>query len=373
MSERADAPLDSGRWPRAGVLAGALIALGALARLRAAHAPFLTPDEALHLQIAREPSLLEVYRVSLGNAHPPLFVLLLHVWMKAAHSDWALRLLPVLIGSFALVAGWAWARRLLGDTPGLIALALLALLPSVVLVSSELRGYAVLLCATAAALAALERGIDEGSPAAMAAFGAFGVLALLSHYAAFRFAAAAGVYSALRLFGEARPRRLRAAWAASVAAMAAVAAVLLRTHVPRLRGGPLEAEVRATWLRESYFDSGAEGPFAFLVRQTVSLLHYLFSATAPGVAAFVLYLAGLAVLARRRPAAMLLLAVPPALAAAGGLVGVYPYGGSRHSIDLVLFVGAGAALGLARATGERRWVAVATAAALAPAAFLAAG
>jgi len=358
---------------REALLAFVLVVLGTLARLRAAHAPFLTPDEALHLQIAGAPTLADVYRVSLGNAHPPLFMLLLHLWRKAAHGEWTLRLLSVMFGALALPAAWFWTRRLLGRTAGLIALALFALLPSVVLVTSEVRGYALLLATTASALAALERGLDEGSAAALSAFGVFGVLALLSHYAAFRVMVAAAMYAAIRLFAQPAARRLRTAAAASLAALAAVSLALLRTHVTRLHGSPLEAEVRATWLRESYLGAG-EGAPAFLLRQTLSLFHYLFSATAPALVAMALYLAALVLLARRRPpAAALLLALPLALAALGGLLGVYPYGGTRHSIDLVLCVGAGAAFGLARATGERAWVAAATAAALAPAAFLAAG
>ena len=354
------------------LLAIAVIGLGALARLRAAHAPFLTPDEALHLQIAGAPTLAGVYRASLGNAHPPLFVLLLHLWMKAARGEWTLRLLSVLLGTLGLAAGWLWARRLLGATAGLVALALYALLPSAVLVTSEIRGYALLLCTTAAALAALERGLAEESSAALAGFGVFGALALLSHYAAFRTLAAAALYGAVRLFGAPAPRRLRAAWAGACAALAAVAAALLATHAGGLRGGALEAEARATWLREAYRAAG-ESAATFLLRQTLSLFHYLFSATGPAIVALALYGAALVLLGRRRPAAAMLLALPLGLAAAGGLLDVYPYGGTRHSIDLLFVVGAGAAFGLARATGERAWVAAATAAALAPAAFLAAG
>ena len=374
MTEGAEPAPGAPRWPRTGLLAGALIALGALARLRAAHAPFLTPDEALHLQIAGAPGLVEVYRSSLDNAHPPLFVLLLHLWMKAAATEWTLRLLPVLLGVLALVASWLWARRLVGEVGGLIALALLALLPAVVLVSSELRGYALLVCTLAAALAALERAVDEDSAAAMAAFGLLGALALLSHYAAFRIVGVAVVYAAVRLFAAPAARRMWAAWAGASAILGILALVLLRTHVSRLLGGPLEAEARATWLREAYFDPSAGGAVSFVLRQTLSLFRYFFSATAPAVVALALYLAALVLLGRRRrAAALLLLALPPVLAAAGGILDLYPYGGTRHSIDLVLCVAPGAAFGLARATGERTWVAVATAAALAPAAFLAAG
>jgi 4-amino-4-deoxy-L-arabinose transferase-like glycosyltransferase len=363
------------RWlaEHASGVAAAVVALGAAARLLAARGPFLSPDEVLHLQIAGAGNALAVYRDSLHNAHPPLFVLLLHYWKAAAGSDWALRLLPVLFGTLFLAAAWGWARRAVGENAGLLTLVLVALLPSVVGVSAELRGYALLLCMVAAALWALERSLAEGSPAWMAAFGAFGALALLSHYAAFRFAAAALVYAALRLRADPGRRRLAPAWAASAAFLAATALWLASAHVARLRGGALEAEARATWLRESYFRPGEDGVGAFLWRQTLSLFHYLFSSTATGLVALGLFLLGIALLARTRSPAALLLALPLALGAAGGLAGVYPYGGTRHSIDLAPFAAAGAAVGLSRLTGERRWVALAAALALAPAAFLAAG
>ncbi|HTR02843.1 MAG TPA: glycosyltransferase family 39 protein [Thermoanaerobaculia bacterium] len=364
------------RWlaPRASALAALLIALGAAARVAAARGTFLTPDEKLHLQIAGVANAAGVYRTSLDNAHPPLFVLLLHFWMKVVRSDWALRLLPVACGALFLVAVWVWARRLLGDNAGLLALVLLALMPSVVLVSSELRGYALLLSMIAAALAALEKGLDEKSAVWTAAFGVFGALALLSHYAAFRFAAAAVVYSAARLAAGPRDRRLVAAWAGACALLAAVAGALLVTHVARLRGGPLEAEASTTWLRESYFHAGEPGgPLAFLGRQTLSLFHYLYSSTPTGLVALGLYAAAIVFLARGRAPVAVLLALPLLLAAAGGLLAVYPYGGTRHGIDLAVFVSAGAALGLSRVTGERRWVVLAAAVALAPAAFLVAG
>jgi hypothetical protein len=363
------------RWLRshASAVAALLILLGLAARLRAARGPFLTPDEALHLEIAGQGSAVEVYRASLNNAHPPLFALLLHFWRGVVVSDWALRLLPVLFGSLFLWAAWAWARRLLGENAALLTLAFLALLPSVVIVSAELRGYALLLCTIAAALAALERGFAESSSGWMLAFGALAALALLSHYAAFRFASAAILYSGVRLAAGPRSRRLVAAWAAASAALGAVALLLVRSHVAHLRGGALEAEARSTWLREAYFQRGEDGPVAFVWRQTLSLVHYVFSSTAAGMVALGLFLFGVALLVRSRRPAAVLLALPLALAAAGGLLAVYPYAGTRHSIDLALFLCAGVGVGLSRLTGERRWAALVVAAALAPAAFFAAG
>ena len=362
------------RWlERRGTAVAAVVAvLGVLARLRSARGPFLTPDEALHLKIADGADALEVYRNSLYNAHPPLFPILLHFWKEVARSDWTLRLLPVFFGILFLGAAWGWARRLLGEAAALLVLAFAALLPSVVSVSSELRGYALLLAFVAAALASLERALGDRSPAAMAAFGGLAALALLSHYAAFRFVAAAFVYSAVRLAAGPRPRRVVVAWAGSFALLGVVAAVLARTHLAALRGGALEAEARATWLAESYYRSGAESPGRFFFRQTLSLFDYLFSSAA-GAIALGLFLAGAGYLASRRRPAAILVTLPWILAAVGGLLDLYPYGGTRHSIDLTLFVAAGVSAAVAALTGQRRWVAVLVAAALAPAAFLAAG
>jgi hypothetical protein len=373
VTEDGGSPVERWLRRRAGAVAALLVLTGLAARLRAAMGPFLTPDEALHLQIAGAGGALDVYRASLDNAHPPLFVLLLHVWKGAAHSDWTLRLLPVLFGSLFLWAAWAWARRLFGESAALLTLAFVALLPSVVIVSAELRGYALLLCMIAAALAALERGLAAASAGFIAAFGALGALALLSHYAAFRFALAAIAYSGLRLAAGPRSRRLVAAWAAASSVLGAVALLLARSHVARLRGGALEAEARSTWLRESYFQSGEDGPVSFLGRQTLSLFHYVFSSTAAGVVACGLFLFGVGLLVRWRQPAAILLGLPLAISAAGGLLSFYPYGGTRHSIDLALFLCAGVGVAVSRLTGERRWVALAAAAALVPAAFFAAG
>ena len=77
-------------------------------------------------------------------------------------------------------------------------------------------------------------------------------------------------------------------------------------------------------------------------------------------------------LASRRSPAAALLVLPILFGVAGGLLDLYPYGGTRHSVDLVLFAAAGTSVALARWTGDHRWIAVAVAAVLAPAAFLAA-
>lgn len=371
-STPAEPPIE--RWLAAHATAVALllVALGLLARLLAARAPFRTPDEALHLRIAASESLAATYRESLGNAHPPLFFFLLHLWRGVAHSDWTLRLLPVAFGTAFLWSSWRWARAALGLACGLVTLSCLAFLPAIVLVTSELRAYALLLWLIASALWALELAFARGDPRRLWLFTGLSALALSTHYAAFRFLAAAFVYALARILAERRPRRFVAAWAAGQAALAALAAFFLATHVARLRGSPLEREVRETWLRDSYWRAG-ESATRFLARQTLSLFQWIFSAPAAGAAALVLFAGGCVWLAARRRPVAALLAVPFLLAAAGGVLGVYPYGGTRHSADLALFACAGTGAGLAALTRERLWVALAVAAALIAGGFLVSG
>jgi len=328
----------------------------------------VTPDERLHLQIAGAPTLAETYRSSLSNAHPPLFMLLLHVWSRVVRGPWALRVLPALLGAAATWPAYRFARSAVGEAAGLLALVQLALLPSIVSVSAELRGYAALLLFSAASLWAVERATDEDSRVRgrlrIGLWAAASALALLSHYAAVWVAGATALFGTIRL-GR---RALRPAWIGANASVAAVCALLWLTQASVLRGGALEAEAKATWLAESYHLPGRESALAFLLRQTEALFAHLYSTRVAGVAALVLALVGVALLLRRRSPVAVLLAAPFAATAAAGLAGIYPYGGTRHSIELALFAAPAVGVALARATGERLTVALVLALALLPAA-----
>ena len=362
------------RWLRshADAVALLLVLLGLLARLRAVSRSFLMPDELLHLKLAGSESLLATYRASLGNAHPPLFFLLLHGWRAIAQSEWQLRLLPVACGTLFLWFGYRWASGVFGKPCGLVTLAYLCFLPSVVLVSSEIRAYALLLCLMAAALMALERALNTGSRAWLGLFSGLAALALLTHYAAFRFLAAAAVYAVARMAGERRSRGFVAVWAAGQLALAGVAAFLFASHISRLRGSPLEREVRDTYLRDSFLQ-GSQSALTFFARQTMALFQFLFSSPASGVVALALLLGATVWLAARGRPSAILLSVPFVLAVAGGLLAVYPYGGTRHSVDLSLFACAGVGVALTRLGGERFWVAIAVAGVLIAAGFLVSG
>src|SRR6202007_3368562 len=111
---------------------------------------------------------------------------------------------------------------------------------------------------------------------------------------------------------------------AGQAALGALAAFFVVTHIAHLRGSPLEQEVQGTWLQESFLRPG-QGAAAFLAQRPLSGFQYFFSTKAGGAVALVLFASGVAWLVLRRMPIAILLAVPFALAAAGGLLALYPY------------------------------------------------
>jgi hypothetical protein len=352
-----------------GTAAVVLVVLGFLVRMLAARRSFVIADELLHADVAGAGSLGEVYRASLEHAHPPLFFLLLHFWKGIVGVGWQLCWLSVAFATLFLWAGYRWTRALLGPATALAALALFALLPQLVLLTAEVRGYSLMLLLSAAALAAIERGIAAASPRWLIAAAALAGLALLTHYAAARLVTVIFVYGSVRLLSARVPVRLGAAWVGSQAALGALFLFLFARQVSRLRGGSLESHAQADWLKASYFRPGEESAATFVVRQTRAFFDFLMMSSWAGIAAFLLVALAIGWLALRKSPAAVLLSLPFLLAAAGGLLRVYPYGGSRHSIDLALYACAAIALVLTRVARERLWTGLLLAAALLPAAL----
>jgi hypothetical protein len=371
--EDADRSASAGEdWLRAhgGAAALVLVVLGFLMRMMAARRSFVIADEMFYANLAGADSLGEVYKASLSrDVHPPLFVLVLHLWIAIVGTGWQLCWLPVSFATLFLWAAYRWVKALLGTATALSALALLALLPQLVLLTAEVRPYAMWLCFAAASLAALERGLREKSSRWVCISSAVAGLALSTHYGASRFVAAMAVYAAVRLFLSRGPARLAATWAVSQAAIGALFLFLFVQQLSRVRGGAHETHAQADWLKTSYFRPGEEGAVTFLVRQTAAVFDFIFMTRWAAVAALLLVPMGVGWLALRRSPAAILLGLPFLLAALGGLLRVYPYGGSRHSIDLAVFGCAAIAFALSRLTGERFWVGPALAAALIPAAL----
>ncbi len=325
---------------------------------------FLNPDEALHFFIANQSSWALAYKASLTMAHPPLLVFLLYVWRHVGTSDLVLRLPAILAGTAFCWVFFKWMNQLFGKSVALTGLMLASLLPPLVLLSSEVRQYELLLLFAVSAAYFLEKALAANSIGFMLLASAFLCLSMLSHYSAFLFAAALGIYSLWRIVEAGTTTKVALAWITGQATELGLAAVLYVTHISRIKGTSMAEEAFDTWLRKSYFHSGAGNPLVFVVARSFSVFQYFLGQFFLGDIAAVIFIAGIVFLLRKRislPKAgptplqiSALLILPFAFNCVAGLLDLYPYGGTRHSVFLAMFAIPGISLGLAGITRKRQ-------------------
>lgn len=358
---------ESPRWHRflanSRLATGFVIVLAFLLRLWKASGTFLNLDEAMHFLAANKPSLVEAYQSSLNLAHPPLLILLLHIWRRLGTSELFLRLPSVIAGTIFCWIFFRWLNRLLGPAVGWVGFILVSLLPVFVELSSEIRQYPLLLCFMMAAAYVLELALAEDSAGKMAGFFVFLYLALLTHFSAFLFAGAVGAYSLWRLASNQPSRRVVAIWTAGQAGALGFLVFFYVVQISKLKGGA-SAQHMQMLLANSYFQRGHDHLLGFIFARTFGVLQYTFGQLAVGDIAGLLFVGGVVLLwtgkgtlEQLRPSSRqlgLLLTLPFVINAVAAIVDLYPYGGTRHSAFLVPFAVAGVSLAIVKLTRERR-------------------
>jgi hypothetical protein len=341
-----------------------VIAAGLVIRVITVAAAYLNPDEALHYLLANQPSAALAYQASLTNAHPPFFFLLLYFLRFIGTSEFILRLPSVLAGTLLLWVTYKWLESAFNRTAALVGLLMLTFSPAIIAVSTEVRGYSVLLLCMASALYFLERAFKQKSLRAMALFTIVLYLAILTHYSALWFTLAAAAYALILILDRRLPGGLVKVWAASQAGVVSLYVFLYITHISKLRGGGMEQEAAGGWLQSSYFDPVKHDLFAFVFNGTVAFFHYVCANRIVGIGMLLAFVAGVVVLftkdVRReerwdRLSHLAILLLPFLLSWCAALARMYPYGGTRHSIFLTLFAIAGASLGLTKVVERKPW------------------
>lgn len=346
------------RWPLL------LLLFGLGIRLWFAHAFFLNPDEALHYLLSLQPDLRTTYEATLPTSHPPLYIVFLHYWGYLGQSEFFLRLPSVLAATAFCWFVFRWVKLVASESAALICLALLLFSPSLIYVSTELRQYAFVLLFSGASLYFLELGLMKDSVRAMIVSGVSLWLALVTHYSATLVALTLGMYALWRIIAGKAPRVVVATWTAGQAVGLAIAAVLLETQVLQLKTRGRFAMAAETYLKRSSFHPGQEHALSFLFCATIRLFHYFFSQGAVGVAALLLFIFAVVLLVRNRqqfsqlPTSRqlaFLMSFPLLVNGVLGLKDLYPYGGTRHSSYLAMFIFPGIAIALTRLKAKPAW------------------
>lgn len=335
--------------------------LGFFVRLWAASGTFLNPDEALHFRLANQLSLALAYKESLTASHPPLLTFILYFWRKLGTSELWLRLPSVLAGVVFCWMFYRWLSNAAGKLTGMIGLLFVSFLPPVVQLAAEIRQYALLLAFLASALYFLDRAFQQESIANMAEFSICLYLAMLSHYSAFLFAAAVGIYALVKILGERPPVRVILTWSMGQLGALFLAGILYKTHLAKLGVGEsrtvLQGWMSEFFLRRSYFDPAQDNPLLFVTGHTFGVFQYVWGQLAVGVVMGLLFFVGVTLLLRGdrqsedfvAPRSLgIFLLLPFTTAAGASLAHAYPYGGTRHLAFLVIPVAAGVSVALAR-------------------------
>ncbi len=339
---------------RAHWLAFAAVVLAFVLRLELSSVLSFHPDEVMHTQTAREPTLLETLQSARQHSHPPLSFLAFHLVSRAASSEVSWRLLPVLWGALCVWFLYRWVSAAFGAAAGLAAAYLAAVLPFLVHTTVEVRGYGLLHLLVAAAFDQATRLFDDGRLRRLYAGGALLAMAVLTHYGAVFAVAAFGVCTLAYYAVRRPPRSFCGHWVLVQVLIAGLFAALFVTHISGLRHSEMETYAKQRWLRAEFHDPQEGGIGRFLATNTWALLlnHYTrapdrsakFQTTLGDKAGLIVALAAgfLAIPAAygRQPKFWALLAsaaVAYGGAAAAAVAGLHPYGGTRHGGVLVMF------------------------------------
>jgi len=352
-------------------IAFGIVAAGFGVRLYVAGKTYLNPDEALHYLLINQPSLIQAYKASLTNAHPPLIYLVLYFWRFLGRSELMLRMPSVLAGTAFCWIAYKWMRIVANKSASLIAVTFLAFSPATVSLSAEVRAYALMLFCMAGALYFLGQAFEKKSVQKMWLFSGFLYLSILSHYSVMFFAVAVGLYVLARIADLQLPRNVALAWAFGQIGALALYGLLYLTHISKIKNG---IAVWATGFNAAFFHFDDGNIFTFTRVNTLNIFLYLF---AHRVAAWILFLCFVASVAylfgkdliaghgKSLSNRLSILLVFPFIAVWGAsLAGIYPYLGSRHTVFLAPFVIAGASYFLSAISGQRLWAGLTIAAAL---------
>ena len=351
--------LDSSIDRRRHLWAYFLFAVGFLVRIWHASGTFLNSDEVMHFAAANRSTWLETYKVSLAISHPPLLIFVLHVWRALGTSELMLRMPSILAGMAFCWFTFRWAEMLFEKTVAVTMFVLVLFLPSSIELSTEIRQYALFLAFAMGSAYLLERAFARDSAGTMLLSGLCLLLAIASHFSAFLFAPALGVYAMWRIFSQ-RPRPgVVAAWVGSQLVALGLCAFLYLTQIRQLSqyfGGQdaTQAWMGNAYLSHSYFIPGKVNPLVFIIGRTVGVFQYVFRQLLVGDIASFLFVGGITLIFRSRPISSrvtsrqlgCLLLLPFAFNCAAALVRAYPYGGTRHSSMLIPFGLAGVSVAL---------------------------
>jgi hypothetical protein len=195
----------------------AVVAVAFVLRLVLLDGPSLRGDEALSVNYGQmSPS--EIIRITRYlSGHPPLYYLLMHAWVRlAGTSEFAARFLTVWWGVLLLPAIFVLGRELHSPWAGLGAAFLAAINSYYVWHAQDARSYALLGTVAVLACLAFWRALQRPVWTNWVLYAVAGLAVVHCHYFGAFLVLAHGIYLAVVLWREERPRRRALSWGAAL-------------------------------------------------------------------------------------------------------------------------------------------------------------
>lgn len=334
---------------RAGIwVALMIVVVGALLRWPGLYEWWLNPDEGIYYSMVTWRDSARFWGEFAGNAHPPLFYVILR-GLGSLTVDFAkLRLVSFACGLIAIFATYLFARAAVGDGPkgvlaGWAGALLLALSPSMIVMSQVMRPYTLLVASVMLAAWFATRSVREARSGDLIGYGVCTTIALLTHYSAFLAFAGAVSWFGILLVTRRMSRRTTARIALAHVVPVLAAAGLYWFHLrPRLIGSALAAEALDGWLQPFMVDSPID-----LWRGWIGVMRLGGGPELGGLFFLVSVVGAVFAIVHRRFGLLTWGTWMVAFGVLAAVAGKYPFGCCRHATWLLGFVCAIAGYGVA--------------------------
>lgn len=348
-------------------------------RFNEAAQTYLNPDEVHYFQMSIPSGIRTLYQSALGTHHPALYIVLMHWLGKVSEHEMALRSVAIAAGTVFPWFLYRWLSLVWNRLAGLLALLLVAFAPHMISLSAQARGYTLAFLGICACLYFQERALRESSSRWMMVSSAALCLGIISEYFVAFFAVAAGIGFLFRAWKQSPPRRLWLTWAAGQACGVAFYGFLFVTQILPMLSSPMGETENQGWLRGAFPWPG-DNLAVFLAAATVKQFAWLFASIPLGALMILPFLAGLWFLwkgqspTERLPSRLIIALTETmfVLAAAAAVAHFHPFGRSRHTGFLGIFIAVVVAIALERLLRHRPGIVLPAALVLLPAWQLAA-
>lgn len=315
------------KWPLdSRIILLALLILGFALRLDPALSYWINGDEGIYYR-AVHLDWAGFWQQVIGNAHPPLFYLILRPLGLLGSDPLWLRLPALLASCLGIYGMFLLGRALSNERCGLFAAAMWALLPAPLEMGVLARPYALQWTCLIFALLGLTRFLKQGERSGLRLYAICMTLALLLHYSSFIAAAGIGLGLILLWLRKRIPRT--ETWPllwSQLPVLLAVAALYFWHVQASLQGGLMQSIAVDGYLAPFMID----GP-ASAWRNLIGVFEFL-AGRGYGGASFLLWLASLFLLARRGLENFGLFTFLSLLIALSlSFLQLYPFGATRHS------------------------------------------